>query len=253
ELFGHVKGAFTGAIRERVGLFERAEGGTIFLDEIAELPKDLQAKLLRVLQERTYVTVGGSHPKHANVRVISATHQSLRQAVTDGAFREDLMFRLRVVPMWIPALRERREDIELLASTFLLRLGDSGRHKFKRIHPKAMQSLMDYQWTGNVRELQNVMEYVSVVGSGDVLTIDLLPPEFRESRRRAQHIFPQATPELQDDAFAESSEPWPTSERELLVRALASANGKKGKAAEILGMHRTTLWRKMKEYGLTGW
>lgn len=254
ELFGHVKGAFTGAIRDRGGLFAQADGGTIFLDEVAELSLDLQAKLLRVLQERSYTPVGSSHVRNVDVRVISATHRSLRHAVEVGAFREDLMFRLRVLPLWIPALRERREDIELLVSAFLHRLADLGRHRFRRIDPLAMQKLLDHRWLGNVRELENVLEYATVVGTGDKLTLACLPPEFREVRQeevwgeeKARVV--EKAESAQGDSTARS---WPALERERMLQALAEARGKRGKAAELLGMHRTTFWRKMKQYGLDG-
>jgi transcriptional regulator with PAS, ATPase and Fis domain len=240
ELFGHVKGAFTGAVRDHPGLFEQAHRGTIFLDEVAELSPDLQAKLLRVLQERSFTPVGGSTPRQVDVRVISATHQDLPRAVAEGRFREDLMFRLRVVPLFIPPLRERRVDIELLVSTFLHAAGRSGRHRFRRVHPAAMRMLLDHGWPGNVRELQNAMEYASVVGTGEALTVQDLPPEFREPRpARAVEAGPER-------AEADGSR----EEAEAIRRALEQARGNKGKAARRLGLHRTTLWRKMQRYGL---
>lgn len=247
EMFGHVKGAFTGAVRDRAGLFEQANGGTILLDEVAELSLELQAKLLRVLQERSFLPVGGNVPKSVDVRIISATHQSLRQAVAEGRFREDLMFRLRVVPLWIPPLRERREDLELLTSLFLEQLGEMGRHCFSRIHPSAMQALLDHTWPGNVRELQNVLEYASAVGTGDLLLVSFLPPEFREPvMRRIDPELPPVTTQLQ---MSRNSSPV-SSEKERILQALAETNYKKGDAAKLLGMHRTSLWRKMKAYGL---
>lgn len=252
ELFGHVKGAFTGAVRDRPGLFEQAHGGTIFLDEVAEIPLELQAKLLRVLQERTYTPVGSNENKHVDVRVISATHQSLRQAVSRGDFREDLMFRLRVVPLWIPPLRERREDVELLGSAFLYNMKQSGHHSFQRVHPAAMQSLLDYRWPGNVRELQNALEYASAVGSGDTLTPSFLPPEIRNKQPT---MAPQAIQEPQRSAPPIQAETFlnPLSEegeKQRILQAIIRSQGKKGLAAKELGMHRTTLWRKIRYYGL---
>ncbi|TNE47280.1 MAG: sigma-54-dependent Fis family transcriptional regulator [Deltaproteobacteria bacterium] len=253
ELFGHVKGAFTGAVRDRPGLFEQAHGGTIFLDEVAEIPLELQAKLLRVLQERTYTPVGSSVNKHVDVRVISATHQSLRQAVSRGDFREDLMFRLRVVPLWLPPLRERREDVELLSSAFLYNMGHSGHHSFSRVHPAAMQALLDYSWPGNVRELQNTLEYASAVGSGETLLPNFLPPEIRNKQQVAppwaqgEANVPQPV-HHQEESFLN-----PLSmegEKQRILQALIRSQGKKGQAAKELGMHRTTLWRKIRYYGL---
>lgn len=248
ELFGHVKGAFTGAVRDRAGIFEQANGGTILLDEVAELSLELQAKLLRVLQERTFTPVGGTTPKSVNVRVVSATHQSLRQSVAEGRFREDLMFRLRVVPLWIPPMRERREDIELLVSLFLKQLGEMSRHRFRRIHPAAMQALLDHSWPGNVRELQNVLEYASAVGTGELLLVSFLPPEFREpvTQSRDGGVLPPVTTQLQ---MSRNSLPI-SSEKERILQALNETNYRKGEAAKRLGMHRTSLWRKMKAYGL---
>ena len=255
ELFGHVKGAFTGAVRDHSGYFEQADGGTIFLDEVAEIPLDLQGKLLRVLQDHTFVPVGGTRPRTVNVRLLSATHRSLRQAVADKRFRDDLMYRLRVVPLFLPALRERRGDIELMLAHFSeLLAGMPGRHRFRRVAADAMRAMLDYTWPGNVRELQNVLEYASVVGTSDVLTRQDLPPEFRDddplasSRRIAASIDLEMT-DPDGDTVAAS----PTlagAEMTRIRQALAQANGHKGKAAEMLGMHRTTLWRKLRELGL---
>ncbi|MCB9639173.1 MAG: sigma-54-dependent Fis family transcriptional regulator [Myxococcales bacterium] len=262
ELFGHVKGAFTGAIRDHQGLLAAADGGTIFLDEIAEMPLELQAKLLRVLQERVYTPVGGTQPRSVDVRLISATHRSLRQAVMEGSFREDLMYRLRVVPLWIPPLRDRREDIEPLLSLFLQQLSSARRHIFSRIHPAAMQALLDHPWPGNVRELQNVVAYASAVGSGDTLMLSFLPPEFRESdawhqgskppeeRYEVKPIKPLMERSSSSDELDLDSPSLAESERNAILDTLRRHHWRKGRAAEELGMHRTTLWRKIKEYGL---
>jgi DNA-binding NtrC family response regulator len=240
ELFGHVKGAFTGALSDRPGLFAQAHRGILFLDEVAELSLDLQAKLLRVLQERSFTPVGGSTPRQVDVQVVSATHRSLRKWVDEGRFREDLMFRLRVVPLYLPPLRERRGDIELLVSAFLDAAGRMGRHWFRRVHPAAMRILLDYRWPGNVRELQNAMEYASVVGTDEALTVQDLPPEFREPAR------PQASASRPEERPA----PEGSHEEAALRDALRQAKGNKGEASRVLGLHRTTLWRKMQKYGL---
>jgi transcriptional regulator with PAS, ATPase and Fis domain len=230
ELFGHVRGAFTGAVRDRKGLFERADGGSLFLDEVAELPMDLQAKLLRVLQDRVILPVGGSRPIHVDIRLIAATHSGLRRRVAEGAFREDLMYRLRVVPIFLPPLRERRGDVELLLWHFIEEHNLRGPRRIERIHPKAMKLMLDHDWPGNVRELLNVVQYAFAVGRGRELLPSELPPEFRELRPiRAR---PKAT------------------EEQRIREALEQSGGHIGRAAELLGVSRPTFWRKRRKHGL---
>lgn len=237
ELFGHVRGAFTGATKDHRGLFQRANGGTLFLDEVAELPLDLQAKLLRVVQERNFIPVGGDKALDVDVRIVAATHRSLREEVKKGRFREDLMYRLRVVPIFIPPLRERREDINLLLWHFI-RLHNNGKSRhIENIEPQAMRILMDYQWPGNIRELQNVVEYAFVVGLGTDISLSDLPPEFRETPTITQQI--QEKPTLSADEEADA-----------IRQALHQSNGKVTSAASILGMSRATFWRKRKLYGI---
>ena len=183
ELFGHVRGAFTGAFKDHDGLFRRANGGTLFLDEVAEMPLDLQAKLLRVIQERNYIPVGGSKVVDVDVRLVAATHRSLREEVKQGRFREDLMYRLRVVPIFLPPLRERREDISLLIWHFIQKHNSNKVRVIDKIDPDAMKVLLDYRWPGNVRELHNVVEYAFAVGRGSTLKLAELPPEFRENEK----------------------------------------------------------------------
>ncbi len=236
ELFGHVRGAFTGAVKDRPGLFASAHGGTVFLDEIAELPLELQARLLRVLQERSFVPVGGTEPVTVNVRVLSATHRSLRDEVDRGRFREDLMYRLRVVPVFLPRLVEREGDIELLTWHFIQEFNQQGFRMVTGIAADAMQALLRYDWPGNIRELRNNIEYAYAVGEGEVLRIAEL------------------TPELRDERPAESSRhaamPAVHPERARIVQALRNANGRKQVAAAALGWSRSTLWRKMREHGI---
>lgn len=234
ELFGHVRGAFTGAVKDHQGLFKRADGGTLFLDEVAELPLELQAKLLRVLQEKTFIPVGGDHPITVDVRIVAATHRSLREEVKAGRFREDLMYRLRVVPIFLPPLRARRQDIGLLLQHFIDRHNLQGPRRIQSIEPEAMRMLLDHHWPGNVRELQNVVEYAFAVGRSDVLQLDDLPPEFRE--------------EPQSSSVADL--PTAESEANRIRQALASAHGHIDRAAQMLGMSRATFWRKRKKYGL---
>jgi len=240
ELFGHVRGAFTGAIKDHSGLFQRAHGGTLFLDEVAELPLELQAKLLRVLQERNYIPVGGSKSIDVDVRIVAATHRSLREEVKAGRFREDLMYRLRVVPIFIPPLRERREDIGLLIWHFIHQHNEDNFRKIEKIEPQAMRLLLDYQWPGNIRELHNVVEYAFAVGRGNTLRLSELPPEFREQKSLpvSQQILRTALPMTVDQ------------EKTAINQALAQSQGNITVAAELLGMSRATFWRKRKAHKL---
>ncbi|MGR8978567.1 MAG: sigma-54 interaction domain-containing protein [Gammaproteobacteria bacterium] len=237
ELFGHMRGAFTGAIKDHKGLFQRAHGGTLFLDEVAELPLELQAKLLRVIQERNYLPVGGDRSINVDVRLVAATHRSLREEVKQGNFREDLMYRLRVVPIFLPPLRERREDIGLLLWHFIRLHNIEQRRVIEKIDPQAMRSLLDYHWPGNVRELHNVIEYAFAVGRGATLRLSELPPEFRETD----------TAVLKSKAAAPAS---PEQEKEAIQKALKQYNGMITAAAESLKMSRATFWRKRKLYGM---
>ncbi|MFO1417362.1 MAG: sigma 54-interacting transcriptional regulator [Methylotetracoccus sp.] len=238
ELFGHVKGAFTGAVRDHAGLFQRADGGTLFLDEVAELPLELQAKLLRALQERSFLPVGADRLVSVDVRVIAATHRSLREEVRLGRFREDLMYRLRVVPIFLPPLRERRQDVGFLLWHFITRRNQTGLRHVEHIAPDAMRRLLDYAWPGNVRELQNVIEYAFAVGRGEELTVEDLPPEFRETHE------PSTAGERRP------SRPRRRDERELIREAIEASGGYLEEAARIAGISRATLWRKRKKYGL---
>ncbi|MGM0557822.1 MAG: sigma-54 interaction domain-containing protein [Myxococcota bacterium] len=238
ELFGHVKGAFTGAIRDRQGLFKLADKGTIFLDEIAEMPLDLQARLLRVLQEQKFVPLGGTETLDVDVRVLSATHQSLRDAVDNGDFREDLMYRIRVVPLFLPPLRKRTGDIEALTWHFIEQYNQKGFRQITGIEKAAMDSMNGYDWPGNVRELRNVIEYAFAVGTDDVLSGDELTPELRGEPPPKQTTEPKTEREL---------------ERQRLIEALREADGKKTEAAELLGISRTTLWRKLREHEISDW
>lgn len=238
ELFGHVRGAFTGAVKDHHGLFQRAQGGTLFLDEVAELPLELQAKLLRVLQERNYIPVGGDRSIDVDVRIVAATHRSLREEVKAGRFREDLMYRLRVVPIFIPPLRERREDIGLLIWHFIRQHNAENFRKIERIDPPAMRVLLDYQWPGNIRELHNVVEYAFAVGRGSTLRLSELPPEFREPLVVERPLLVGKT--TQNLTAAE--------EKEAILRALEQSRGRVTEAAAVLGMSRATFWRKRKQH-----
>jgi transcriptional regulator with PAS, ATPase and Fis domain len=239
ELFGHVRGAFTGAAADRRGLFQQADRGTLFLDEVAELPLDVQGKLLRVLEERVVTPVGSERSVAVDVRVVAATHRALREEVRKGAFREDLLYRLRVVPVFLPALRERRGDLELLLRRFLEEFNRRGPRRVARVAPEAMRALLDHPWPGNVRELRNALEYAFAVGRGPELGIDELPPELREGPRPARA-----------GEGGGGAGPGPEDEATRIRRALRSSGGNVSAAAELLGMSRATFWRKRKRYGI---
>ncbi len=230
ELFGHVRGAFTGAVRDHEGLFAQANTGTIFLDEIAELPLVLQSQLLRVLQERSFVPVGGTKPESVDVRLVAATNKALRTEVAEGRFREDLMYRVRVIPIFLPPLVDRKGDVESLLWKFIDDFNAHGLRKIESISQDALMAIRDYSWPGNIRELQNLVEYAFALGIGPVLKLSELPPELR--------------------GVAPSSRRISGDEREVIRQALDKAGGRKADAAAALGMSRSTLWRKMKEHSL---
>lgn len=229
ELFGHTKGAFTGATADHRGLFHEANKGSIFLDEIAEIPLDLQAKLLRVFQEKLFNRVGSTKLEQADVRFISATHTSLRQIVAEGLFREDLMYRIRVIPLFIPRLVERDADIEVLTWKFIEEFNNLGQRQITAIAKDARSALMEYDWPGNIRELRNNIEHAFAIGTGTTLQLPDLAPELRG-------ISPPG--EVEYEKF----------EKKRLMKALEQTNGNKGKAAELCSMSRATFWRKCKFY-----
>jgi DNA-binding NtrC family response regulator len=248
ELFGHARGAFTGAVRDRAGRFEVAQGGTLFLDEVGDLPLPLQVKLLRVLQERTFERLGESQPRKTDARIIAATNLDLRGAVRDGRFRDDLFYRLRVVPLEIPPLRARREDIEPLAGFLLARVA-ARQGRAQRFSPDALRALLDYDWPGNVRELENALEYAVAVCKGQTILPEDLPAEIvqPEAQRSAPmdsaggHHAPRESP-LSLRAG--------TLDIESISRVLETHHWRREEAARALGMSRTTLWRRMREAGL---
>ncbi len=241
ELFGTVRGSFTGSTKDTVGLVRAAQKGTLFLDEVAELPLELQAKLLRVLETRQVLPVGASEPISVDVRIISATHRSLRAEVEAGRFRADLMYRLRVIPLFLPALRERPTDIGLLAHQLLQELNSRARRRrVEAISPAALAVLDAWSWPGNVRELKNALHYALAMGDGPVLTASELPPELLDD---TAHVKQRSAPP-----------PRPANappQRGLIEQALSEAGGQRDVAAEALGVSRVTLWRWMKDAGLT--
>jgi PAS domain S-box-containing protein len=253
EVFGHVKGAFTGAIADKLGRFEAADGGTIFLDEIGEISPALQVKLLRVLQDREFERVGSSKTQRVDIRVIAATNRDLKAALAAGQFRGDLYYRLNVIPVSVPPLRERKEDIPLLVDHVLKRLKRRGLERVKAVSPEAMRCLMEYPWPGNIRELENVLERGMVCARGRVLSVEDLPDELREHCRPRSDSFPAAPP---DGGTAETphtgSRPRGEGdgERWNLLQTLEAHRWNRKDAAAALGIDRSTLWRKMKRLGL---
>ena len=238
ELFGHVKGAFTGAYRSREGRFEAANGGDIFLDEIGDLPLSTQVKLLRVLEEKIVERVGDNRPLPIDVRIISATNRNLKQLVEQGAFREDLFYRINVIPITVPPLRERVEDIPLLAEYFFRRIKLKNNRKILGISNEAMRLLMAYAWPGNVRELRSAFEYVFVACQESMIQPEHLPPSVHQS--------PPLVKNNKKGPFNRSQ----MKKREL-IEALEDAGGNQSRAAEILGISRVTVWNRMKKYGIT--
>lgn len=229
ELFGHKRGAFTGATHDRTGLLELTDGGTLFLDEIAEMPLDIQAGLLRVLQDRCFTPLGSSEVIHTDIRLVSATHTSLRRQVAHGDFREDLMYRVRVVPLYLPPLKSRIGDVEMLTWEFIDRLNRENERTVARISDDAYEALLTYHWPGNIRELNNVVTYCHAIGTGDAIERDDLPPELRG----------EAPPDETETTLVQN-------ERDRILELLQRHGGHKQAVADEMGISRATLWRKMK-------
>ncbi|MFO7858251.1 MAG: nitrogen regulation protein NR(I) [Ectothiorhodospiraceae bacterium] len=259
ELFGHEKGAFTGAQQTRQGRFEQADGGTLFLDEIGDMPPELQTRLLRVLADGAFYRVGGHTARTVDVRIIAATHQDMEQRVAEGTFREDLFHRLNVIRVHLPALRERREDIPKLARFFLARAADDLNVETKHLRPEVERYLMGLNWAGNVRQLENTCRWLTVMGNANEIQMEDLPPELRQETatndgtddweeslavwaerslaRGEEHILDEATPRF---------------ERIMIQVALRATGGRRQEAARLLGWGRNTLTRKIKELDLEG-
>ena len=238
ELFGHERGAFTGAVNMRKGRFELANGGSIFLDEISEMSSAMQARLLRVLQEKEFERVGGMKTIEVDVRVISATNRDLESEVKEGRFREDLFYRLNVISIPIPPLRERKEDIPLLAEHFLSVYSEKNRRQLRGFLPKTLDLFMRYDWPGNVRELENVIERSVIMSRGDHISLDDLPRNIQELSADLEN----------DNTGVRPGWSMKEVERDLIIKTLEQTGGNKTKAAEILGINRKTLQNKLKEY-----
>lgn len=239
ELFGHEKGAFTGAIKQKKGRFELADKGTLFLDEIGDISQAMQVKLLRVLQEGEFERVGGEETIKANVRIIAATNRDLEKLIVEGKFREDLFYRLSVIPVKLPSLRERREDIPLLIEHFLIKLAEKNNQKRKTVNPEGLKLLSEYNWPGNIRELENLIERLFVISNTDEISPELISSHLcgRNSLNNQFDNMP-----LEDALYA--------FEKNLIVQAMKKAEGIKNRAAKLLGIPTSVLYYKLEKFGL---
>lgn len=245
EMFGHERGAFTGADRRYIGSVERAHEGTLFLDEISEMDALLQVKLLRFLQERNFMRIGGSQTIPVDVRIVAATNRNLVQEVESGRFREDLFYRLNVVPIQLPALRERKEDIPVLLQHFLHKYASKNDKAFHEVDAEALEAMLNYDWPGNVRELENVMERVVVLNNDTQVKLKHLPQQIQEAQKKASPILSGS---WQDDGHIL---PLELVERYAIESALRRCLGNVGEAAQKLKIGQATLYRKIKQYGLS--
>lgn len=237
ELFGHAKGSFTGAIQNKKGLFEEANGGTLFLDEIGDLPQSLQAKLLRVIQERSVRPVGETNSRPIDIRIICATHKDLKEMIKKQEFRDDLYYRLAVIPLAIPPLSQRREDIPLLANHFLNKFGVLNNKKFVGFSGETLNFLMNYSWPGNVRELENTIERAAILSKSDKIEVEDLSLDYVSENSLFISKIESSLPTLEE------------LEKQYIQFVLSKTDNQKEKAAEILGLNRKTLYRKEKEFG----
>jgi DNA-binding NtrC family response regulator len=242
ELFGHVRGAYTGATKSKKGLFEIADGGTLFLDEVATISLEIQSKLLRVIQEREFRRLGGLENIKVDVRIIAATNSDLQTAVQNGAFRDDLYYRLNVIVIKIPPLKERTDDIPLLAKHFVNKYGEENQRNGLSLDPSALEALMDYEWPGNVRELENVMERAVVLSPANNITADIFPKNVTAPRLETPPDFSRETMSLKEMVG--------NYEREIILAALEKTSGNQKKAAQLLSVNPTTLCEKLKRFAI---
>lgn len=239
ELFGYQKGAFTGADRAKPGLFEVADGGTLFLDEINNAPASLQAKLLRVLQDGSYFRLGDTEPRSANVRILAASNRNLPEMIDGGGFRQDLYYRLNVIQVDIPPLRERRDDIPLLTNYFLAKVSAQLGKPAKGVTTQVLSAMMRYDWPGNVREFENLIKRMIILSETDMIDIDVLPAEIHNLKQTSGKALDHLSPQSLEDI-----------EAYFIAKTLRETKGNRGLAAEILGIDKSTLWRKIKRYQL---
>jgi two-component system response regulator HydG len=241
ELFGHVKGSFTGAVKDKLGLFNAAEHGTFFLDEIGETTPATQVKLLRTLQHREVIPVGATEAIPVDARLIAATNRDLDEDIKTGRFRSDLYYRLNVIAIHLPPLRQRRDDIPLLAEHFLQHIAGMRKEPVKRLQPDALEALQEYQWPGNVRELENALERAVILSRSDVISADGLP--HRVTERKAEPLVSSRTP---------ANPTLEAVERAYIMWVLQSEGGNKSRTAEVLGIDPSTLYRKLSRFGVEG-
>jgi two-component system response regulator HydG len=239
ELFGHEKGSFTGAVRQKSGRFEQADGGTVFLDEIGEISPTAQIKLLRILQSQKFERVGGENTITVNTRILAATNKDLQQEVKNGNFREDLFYRLNVIPIQVPPLRDRRNDIPLLARNFLLKFAEEQNKTVQRFSAEAMRLLLNYDWPGNVRELENSIEHATVIVKGEHVEVSELPAGIQQAKPRIKKISNGSERSIVEN------------EKNLLREVLGECNWNKKETAAKLGISRSTLYEKLKKYNIT--
>jgi two-component system response regulator HydG len=235
ELFGHIKGAFTGAYRHRMGRFEAAHGGDLFLDEIGDIPLSIQVKLLRVLETKQFERVGDHRPLSVDVRFISATNKDLEDLIAQKRFRDDLFFRINVIPISLPPLRDRMDDIPLLVNAFIRRLRKRTGKQISGLTPGALERFMAYGWPGNVRELKSTLEYAFVIAEEGLITVQQLPPQLRKANAGMEAAVPHGT-----DPF----------EKKALIEALRASDGNQSEAARVLGVSRVTVWNRMRKHGI---
>ena len=250
ELFGHIKGSFTGATSTKAGFFEVANRGTLFLDEIGDLNFDLQGKLLRVIQERKYIPVGGTDPKETDIRLITATNKNLKKMVETGTFREDLFYRLYVVPIFMPPLRERKEDIPILIEHFLKRFSERHKRPALKLSDKAVRCLLNYEWPGNIRELENTMERAVVSAEGAEIMPQDLPSAIQKKAAEAQGMQPENIEELKRIKKQLKEKAIEDIEKEFVISSLSGNDWNVSKAAKAVGMQRTNFYRLIRKYNI---
>ncbi|MGZ9148592.1 MAG: sigma-54-dependent transcriptional regulator [Candidatus Deferrimicrobiaceae bacterium] len=249
ELFGHMRGAFTGAVQQKKGLFEQAHRGTLFLDEVGELPPNMQSKLLRAIQERSFRRIGGNDDISVDVRILCASKQNLEELMKGGAFRDDLFFRLNVIQIVVPGLRERREDIPTLVRHFLMKFGEKTGKRIARIDGEAMRALLSYDFPGNVRELENILERATIIETKDVISLESLPPNVTKIGTREEASI-QFYPGLSDGEVVSLDEEMDRLEKTMLLKALEKTGGNKTEAAKLLNISFRSMRYRLEKHGI---
>ena len=249
ELFGHMRGAFTGAVQQKKGLFEQGHRGTLFLDEVGELPHGMQSKLLRAIQERSFRRIGGNDDISVDVRIICASKQNLEEWMKEGRFRDDLYFRLNVIQIVVPALRDRREDIPILARHFLTKFAEKMGKRPPRIEGEAMRALISYDFPGNVRELENILERATIIETKDVISLDSLPPNVTKMVSREDVVIP-FSPDFLDGEGVSIDAEMDRLEKSMLLKALEKTGGNKTEAAKLLNISFRSMRYRLEKHGI---